>query len=111
MFKKKKAVVNENDLYKEKYFLKYNIIQNRLKGRGLGFYKKEYSNNLTVSLVFSVLSAACVLFGTLSIETKNAEHRVYLTNVNGQIEKYNAKTENRIKTIREAYNYRNTKGK
>ena len=68
----------------------------------MSFFKKEYSLNLTFSLAFSIISCIFIAWGTISIEMKNSEHKVYLTNVNGQTEKYNANTEERIKTGREA---------
>ena len=97
---------NANDLIGEKFFSKDNIIYNKLANRSLSFFKKEYSSNLTISLVFSIISCFFIAWGTIAIEMKNSEHKVYLTNVNGQTEKYNANTEERIKTGREAKEYR-----
>ena len=94
------------NLDNQKYFSKDTIVLTRLKYRGLSFYKKEYSINLNISLFLSFLTFFLIVFGSYSILSKNAEHSVYLTNVNGQIEKYDPKTEERQQAVIDAYNYR-----
>lgn len=94
------------NLDNQKYFSKDTILLTRLKYRGLSFYKKEYSFNLSVSLFISFLAFFLVVSSSYFILLKNAEHSVYLTNVNGQIEKYDPKTEERQQAVIDAYNYR-----
>ena len=105
----KKKKEKKVDINSEKYFLKDNIFAYNFKNRSLSFYKREYSFNLTLSLIFAFVSCLFVAGGTFIMEYKNSGHKVYLTNVNGQTEKYNAKTEQRQKTLIDAYNYRKNK--
>lgn len=107
MFKKNKKN-NEDDLILKKYFLTSNIIHNKLKNRPLSFYKKYYKVNLNYSLIYIILTFLISSFATYNIHTKNQNHSIYLTNINGQITKYE-RTENRIQTIKETIRYLNSK--
>jgi len=102
---KKEKKLDESTLFKKKYFSKDKIINTKLANRSLGFFKRGYSHNLSISLAFTFIGFLSVLGGIYSVESKNKEYKVYLTNVNGQIEKYET-TETRKKTIQDSYNYR-----
>lgn len=107
MFGKNKKK-NEDDLISKKYFLTSNIIYNKLKTRPLSFYKKYYNVNLNYSLIYIVLTFLISTFATYNIHYKNQNHSIYLTNINGQISKYE-RTEERVETIKETIRYLNSK--
>lgn len=107
MFKKNKEN-KEDNLILAKYFLTSNIIYNKLKNRPLSFYKKYYKVNLNYSLFYIILTFLISSYATYNIHYKNQNHSIYLTNINGQITKYE-RTEERVNTIKETIRYLNSK--
>jgi hypothetical protein len=108
---KKKVEKKENDVNLENYFSKENILKSKLRERSLTFFRNNYQTNLNYGLFFSLLTVCFVIFGNVSIHLKNKEHKIYLTNVNGQVEKYKV-TPERQKTLDDyrKYKLRNNNG-
>ena len=108
--KKKKKEEKEIDINRENYFSKENIVKEQLRNRSLKFFKVNYQKNLNYGIVFAILTCFFATAGHVTIHTKNKEHKIFLTNINGQSEKYDAGTEERKKTLQERRNYIRNKG-